>query len=920
MIRFRVTRLVAAALLALAACQSTTYRPADGGHEAGASPVVGIPAKVPSAPAAAAVVNSYAPVAANAVVVERMVNEPTRRMVKLANGLTVILQQNRTAPVVACQVYIKAGSLTEQEYMGCGLSHVLEHLLVTGTQGRKVEGGGNMSMVQSLGGDANAFTSYDQTCFHITTITAKWKDAMTLLAGWTTTNEFTQADFDREYKVVQREIEMGEAEAGRTFGKVVMENRYLVNPARFPVIGFKPAFQKLTCEDARIYYKRMYVPDNMFVCVAGDIDLDEAEKFIAAGFSHMNRQKTPSISLAAEPEVTAPRTAIAHADVKEARVAWAFPGVDLYNPDMYALDVLAGVLSSGDSSVLVRTLRDEKGLVTGIGAGNDTPHYVEGSLEISASLAPSKIDAAKEAVVAILQNVLDKGVDPKEVEKVKQQTAVGLVFGNQTAEQQADRNGADFLATGSIDFSRNYVERIKAVTPEEVNAAARKYIKFNKLITTILLPKGAAEIASAGSASQSAVQQDVKKVVLGNGLTVLLCRNPSAPIVSMQMYTLGALLAEDATNNGIGTAMMRLMDRGSKKYPYDDITTYFDNTGGSFGCSAGNNSFSVSAECLKENADKTFDIFSDVALNPAFDKGDLERIRPLLLAAVDRSTEDWAGEAMKFARSTYYAQSPYKLLGVGSSEVISKLSPEDIRKHYEMYFRNPQKTVLAIYGDIDVAKMEAAVQKFGEMPRHEAKLATVSEEGTPGTYLNPTKKQSATVIIGYGPGMTVDSKDRDAMMMVQTVLGGYSSALGSPLFETLRGKGLVYTVQAGNSAGPVKGMFMVIALGEPGNADEIVRIITQIIDDTKAGKLFTEEAIAKARDQAITGQQLQAVTIADKATAQALDELMGLGYDNDKTFAARMKAVTREDMIRVANEYLTKPVITITTPNAPAAK
>ena len=131
---------------------------------------------------AAETAGAYAPNPANAVVTERLVNEPTRRLVRLANGLTIILQQNKTAPVVATQVWIKAGSITEQEYMGAGLSHVLEHLLVTGTQGRKVEGGGNMSMLQSLGGDANAATYNDHTAFHITTTTAKWKDALTLLA------------------------------------------------------------------------------------------------------------------------------------------------------------------------------------------------------------------------------------------------------------------------------------------------------------------------------------------------------------------------------------------------------------------------------------------------------------------------------------------------------------------------------------------------------------------------------------------------------------------------------------------------------------------------------------------------------------------------------------------------------------------
>ena len=362
------------------------------------------------------------------------------------------------------------------------------------------------------------------------------------------------------------------------------------------------------------------------------------------------------------------------------------------------------------------------------------------------------------------------------------------------------------------------------------------------------MPKGAPDITGAAIAAvaQDTVKQDVKKITLANGATVLLCRNPAAPIVSMQMYTLGALLAEDASDNGIGNAMSRLMARGSKKYSFADISQYFDATGGSFGTSTGSNTFSVSATCLKENAEKSFDIFKDVALNPAFEQKELDKIRPQMLAAVDRATEDWSGEAMKFAKETIYGDSPYKELAVGTRGVVEKLTAEDIRKHYDTYFRDPEKTVIAIYGDIDVAKMEEAVQGFAEMPKHEAKLATVSQEGKPGTYLNATKKQTGMIIIGYGPGMTVDSKDKDAMTLVQTIMGGYSSSLGSPLFETLRGKGLVYTVQAANTAGPVNGMFLILALGEPQNADEIVKIIGQIVDDTKAGKLFTDESIAKA--------------------------------------------------------------------------
>lgn len=250
------------------------------------------PAATPPAVAPVAAPPSAAPL----TVTERLLNEPTRHVIKLSNGVTVLLQQNKTAPVVACRIYVKAGSLTEQQYMGAGLSHVLEHL-VAGASSKAVKEAESQQLLKVLGGDSNAYTTYDHTCYFITTTKDNWPIAMRLLADWVTGADFTQEQFDREYKVVQREIEMGEAEADRTFYKMTAANRYLVNPAKYPPIGYKPIFQKLTRQDARDYYHQMYVPDNMIVSIAGDIDLDAAEKQVEADFASAVRREIPVISL-----------------------------------------------------------------------------------------------------------------------------------------------------------------------------------------------------------------------------------------------------------------------------------------------------------------------------------------------------------------------------------------------------------------------------------------------------------------------------------------------------------------------------------------------------------------------------------------------------------------------------------------------
>lgn len=863
-----------------------------------------------------AAVAATAPASATFGAVEqRDLMEPTRRVMHLANGLTVILQQNKTAPVVAARVYIKAGSLTEQEYMGTGISHVLEHL-VAGASTEKMKEAQSQQILKTLGNDSNAYTTNDHTCYFITTTSDKWPTALQLLADWTTGADFSREEFAREYQVVQREIEMGDADPARTFYKMTAANRYMVSPAQHPVIGYKPAFQKLTWEDCRTYYKRMYVPDNMVVSIAGDMDLDAAEKLVSQQFGGVPRQRVPAISLPEEPAVLSPRTSIGRADIRIARVQWAFPTVSLYSPDMYPLDVLASILADGESSILVSRLRDELGLVQGISASNYTPAYAPGELGIVAALPPGKIGEAQKALMGELKNIVDKGVTAEQVQTAKTQIASSFIYGNQTAEQQASRNASDYLGSGTIDYSKKYVEEIRKVTPQQIRDAARKYIRMDTLLTTMLLPKNVSESAVArvtDKQSADLTAQETQRTVLPNGMTLLIKRNPASPVVAMNLYVKGGLLAEDDSNNGIGNTMMAMLTRGTKTHSAQQIAEFFDSTAGDIQTASGNNTFGINVTCLKENAAKTFEMFTDIAMNPAFSKEELERVRPRLLQAIDRSREEWFSEGMQFLREAYFKDSPYRRISVGKRDVVAKLTPEDLRKHFETQFEHPDRAVLAIYGDIDPKQAEQWAQALGKMPKGHGELHLDSQRAPATRVTQHSGKPSAGILIGFGPGMTVNSPDRDAVTIMQTMLSGYGSPGGSILHETLRGKGLVYVVTSMNFAGPAKGLYIVAAQGEPKNTDEIIRLIMEKIDEVKAGK-FSDEDLKLARNQAITGEQLQNQTVAAQAVSETLDELMGMGYDDHNKEPDRLRAVTREDVIRVAKAYLQAPVITVTTP------
>src|SRR4051812_18200195 len=256
---------------------------------------------------------------APATVQERYVNEQARRVLKLTNGFTLILEQNKTAPVAAARVYVKAGALTEQQHMAAGISHVLEHLVAGASSGKRKEAENTLLLLQ-IGNDSNAYTDADHTCYFITTAAEKLPVALDLLLDFTTNTEFTREQFDREFKVVQREIEMDEAEADRIFYQHTLVTRYLEGPVRHPVVGYKSAFQKLTYEDAKAYYARMYVPDNMVISLAGDFDLDKTETLVTGHLKDVRRRSVPAIALPAESTVMTPRRSVSHADIKQSRV------------------------------------------------------------------------------------------------------------------------------------------------------------------------------------------------------------------------------------------------------------------------------------------------------------------------------------------------------------------------------------------------------------------------------------------------------------------------------------------------------------------------------------------------------------------------------------------------------------------------
>ncbi|MBS3733815.1 MAG: insulinase family protein [Phycisphaerae bacterium] len=848
-------------------------------------------------------------------------------VVTLSNGLTVIVREKRTAPVVCVKAYVRAGGLYEREWLGAGVSHLLEHLVADDAEHHSQSGGGPQkprddvsNRVTDIGGQANAYTSLDHTCYYISAASARTDNCIDLVADWLARPQFTRADFEREHGVVQRELEKGKDEPNRQAWYAHMANAFAGHPAAVPVIGYAEPLAALTWDDVRTYHERMYVPQNTVFTVVGDVNTDHVIAETRRAFAGWHRGRAVTHDLPAVAPITGTRRVVRHqADLTEAICRISFRTIPLQHDDLYALDVLSYVLGAGRSSRLHRQIFRKQKLVTSISTSSWTPAWGAGVFTVDYRSAPGKADAAEQAVLAEIRRIVHEGVMQEELARAKRQKIADHVHAQQTAEQLADALARDYMTTGDVAFSAHYTERIQAVTAQQVQAMARQYLDAPDMAVTRLLPEGA-DADSTDVGETAAAQGGAEVSTLPSGLRVIL-RPTDVGLVSMCYVTAGGVLAEDEDTNGLGTLMTALSTRGTKHHTADEIDAFFDRAGGGISGNCGNNTFYWQAECLADSFDEAIEIFAEVVTQPTFPPEELEILRPRALAAVKRTEEHWFAHLQKRFRKRFFAGSPYRLLPAGRANVVSKAGVEQLITHHREHvaFR-PHESVLAIYGQFDAERLKERLPALFEVHGDPRKtLSTPSDVPAPPreTFVYETNKAQAGVIVA-APGMSVENvEDRIPLTVLDTIISGYHLPSGW-LHEELRGKQLVYVVHAYNWAGLTPGAFVVYAGCQPAEAPRVADIIRKNLRRA-ADYTPTQAEIDRAVNVILTAEALSNQAMSDLAMGAALDELYGLGWDFRRRQRTLYHAVTPADVRRVARTYLSGGFTTVVTTPHPDA-
>ena len=814
------------------------------------------------------------------------------------DGLTLIVEENHSAPVASVQAWCNTGSIHEGKLLGAGLSHILEHMLFKGTTSRAP--GVIASQVQDQGGYINAYTSYDRTVFWIDVPAKGVSQAVDILSDAMMNATLPPEEYTKEQEVIRREFAMGYDNPDRTASLLLFSTVYHRSPFREPVIGHLDIYNKLSREDVLEYYKKRYVPNNICFVVVGDVNAEEIRDQLADYFEKYPRVALEPVPVEQEPPQLGRQEGhdVFPTDLSRINIAWRAPGAT--SPDAPAVDVLSAVLGAGTSSILNTEVREKKNLAHQIGAGLYTLSPTEGLIFVGAIADPSKRDAAEKEILLQIDKVAKDGVTDAQLAKVKKGMLADHFNGLSTTRGRASDYGNGWLMTGNPEYGKRYLEAIEKVTAADVRRVAAEYLKPESLTVTSLDPLPVDTSSTAAPASK-AVDSTVNKSELSNGLRVLIGEDHRLPLVSISAVFRGGLLSETAKNNGISRLLSSTIIKGTKTRTAQQIAESIESVGGSIGADTGNNTVSVSVSVMKDDLPLGMKILADVLANATFPDAEVALEKDSQLASIKADDDQITTVARNLIKPRLYGNHPYSLRSNGTPESVASLTPLQLREYRDQLIV-ARNGVLSIFGDVKADEaLELAKKDFGSLPS-----GTLALTNPPvATQLSASveakaemRKQQAVIMKGY-LGTTINNADRPALELIEEA----SSDLGSRFFVRIREKlGLAYFVGASNSTGLAPGAFVFYLGTRPDKVDlarhefddEISKLasdgLTQVELDRAKAKLLGAEAIRNQSSAAV-------------GALSATNEIMGLGYDYQKGRTAEIEKVTLDEIRRVAQKY-----------------
>lgn len=861
---------------------------------------------------------------------------------ELNNGMTVILKENHSSPMIASVIFVKSGSKYESRFEN-GITHFLEHFLFDGTVNQSRE---ELDLsIRNLGGYLNAFTREDMTAYLVLVPKQFIDYGMTVQADMLFCSTIPESELAKERKVVIEEINRSADSPGSAASAFFTEKAFSGTDYARPVLGYKPFIENISREAIVAYWKKYYTPDRMVMLTIGDFDSESIKATIASVFEQFTDSSGPDAEEAQCCRLTGQNVYDTVANVQSTYIDISIDAPHLSDSSYIPFSLLTEYLGLDEISPLkVALTGGAEPLATEVSVSLDAKKEFS---RLNISIISNHADKANEIVTLVtgqLSNMAAHQADPKALQGIKTSIKTNDIYMAEKLHYYAFIIAPMMMSAG-WDFIQAYPEMLDQVTWEQARATAGQWLTEPNYVATIVRPVGESGsepyrpvemtadevVAYFDTATFAQYNLDSGKVLnlpevskidfelvdraeyrreeLANGLTLIVKSSPDSKVFAVNVLGRNRTASEPVNQAGITDMVNRLLEKGTASRSATELSqdlnsiganlTLYDNPWIPYDDRYTTRQFSfIKFETIDEYAVRGFDLLVDMLTAPAFDSTEVEKVRGAMMGVLGRDGTSPANVARDLFYETLFRGKSYANPIMGSNRTIASTTIENLKQHHARMY-SPSNMILSIATSHPIDTVVGWVtDRLGNLPAASEPIPA-GKAPEPLTKTRSAHKELDKEQIGiYLGGTLPGANSPDA-----ATLDVATSILSSRLYLNLREKqGLAYSTGAGSTFDPDFGWYyLMIGTGIDNYQTALDGLILQIDKLRLDGP--TQEEVDRARN-ALWGRLMSAkLSRINQAYYLGVDDYLGRQPGYDKIFLDQLQKIEVKDVQRVAAQY-----------------
>lgn len=810
--------------------------------------------------------------------------------VQLDNELNTLFIHSPGCSAATVQMWFRAGSALENKENE-GIAHFLEHMFFKGTPNRP--GAQLAHDIESYGGEVNAFTSFDYTCYYINTPSLFIDKSVDILLDMVANPLFGLEDIPPERQVVFEEYRRSMDNPSQ-YNFIQLQKNTFEGGYAHPILGREDTILNFSQEQLKSFRESFYNLENALLVVAGDLKDRKAleDKIKSFRLPHGLKSDFGKFKIKKKESVN-----IHDKDIRQATLTLCLEAPGYLDAKASAQDLAINCLAHGETSRFYQALVAKTSLCNGI-AGS-TMYFADGGVHmLRMSFPVENISKVAKTFMDTLKNAMAEGFKPEELTKIKNQYISSKIYEKESIESYAFSLGHGFAQSGDINCENDFIEKIRSTTADEVWDALLEIVTksshFNLQVPKDTktapfdkeLKKWQAELKKAATTIktkkvklktiESEIDPVVKVVEIKPGIKLIHRQNKMTPTFVFHAYLKGGQSYETTKNAGIHHLLSRLVTYGHKGASYEKLKNELESLSSALNGFSGKNSYGLTLHGQTKDFDKLSNHFFGTLFTPDIPKKFFDHEKKVILRALDNQKEDAMKQAFKAFYRLVFNSHPYSLDLAGTPETIKKFTPAALHKLHQSHMKNSE-IVLTYCGDLDFSVVHQFVtDTFKKVaPRKSKKTVKVKAKGITGKHDHlPFKREQTQIVIGT-PAYATGHKEDLYLKMITAHLSGQSSDL---FVEVRDKKGLCYSVSPVHVSALEAGCWGIYIGSGHDKTEAAITAIMQILDNLRDHGIKLEEF--NRIKTMLDGQNLLGIqTNEDYAQLYSIPVLHGLGLD-----------------------------------------